>query len=111
MLLGWHYKQYYSITYAFNQYLASQGYVVLSVNFRMGIGYGNSFTRAANTGRRGGAEYFDVLAAGRYLQSRPEVNPNKVGLWGGSYGGYLTALWSGKKLRCVCCRSGFKRCS
>ena len=92
MLLGWHYSHYYSLTYAFNQYLANRGYLVLSVNYRMGIGYGRSFSRAPNTGRGGGAEYLDVLAAGRYLQTRPEVDPARVGLWGGSYGGYLTAL-------------------
>ena len=40
MLLGWHYMYYYRNAYAFNQYLASRGFVVLSVNYRSGIGYG-----------------------------------------------------------------------
>jgi len=89
MLLGWHYKQYYSNTYAFHQYLANRGFVVLSVNFRGGIGYGRSFRMAPGTGRR---EYADVLLAGRYLRDRPEVDPEKVGVWGGSWGGYLAAM-------------------
>jgi Tol biopolymer transport system component len=47
MLLGWHYRGYYHNAYALNQYLASRGYVVLSVNFRSGIGYGMEFREAA----------------------------------------------------------------
>jgi len=92
MLLGWHYMYYYHNTYAFNQYLASRGYVVLSVNYRLGIGYGRAFREAPKGGYRGASEYQDITAAGKYLQNRPEVDPNRVGLWGGSYGGYLTAL-------------------
>lgn len=74
-----------------NQWLASQGYVVLSVNYRGGTGYGRSFRTAANTNRRGNSEYQDVLAAGKYLQARPDVDPKRVGIWGLSYGGLLTA--------------------
>jgi len=92
MLLGWHMRGYYHNAYAMNQYLASKGYVVLSVNFRSGIGYGYDFRTAPNQGPRGASEYQDIVAAGRYLQKRKEVDPNKIGLWGGSYGGYLTAL-------------------
>jgi len=92
MLLGWHMRGYYHNSYAFNQYLASKGYLVLSVNFRSGIGYGFDFRQAPNQGPRGASEYQDIVAAGRYLQKRPEVDLNKIGLWGGSYGGYLTAL-------------------
>lgn len=92
MLLGWHMRGYYHNAYAMNQYLAYKGYVVLSVNFRSGIGYGYDFRTAPNQGPRGASEYQDIVAAGRYLQKRPEVNPSKIGLWGGSYGGYLTAL-------------------
>jgi dipeptidyl-peptidase 4 len=91
MLPGYHYMQFYHWAYAYNQWLASQGYVVLSVNYRLGIGYGRSFRQAANANQRGNSEYQDVLAAGRYLQSRPDVDPNRVGIWGLSYGGLLTA--------------------
>jgi dipeptidyl aminopeptidase/acylaminoacyl peptidase len=92
MLLGFHYRGYYHNAYALNQYLASQGYVVLSVNYRSGIGYGLSFREALNYGARGASEFNDVLGAGLYLQHRPDVDPDRIGLWGGSYGGYLTAL-------------------
>lgn len=92
MLLGFHYSNYYINCYAFNQYLASQGYAVVSVNYRDGIGYGKNFRRSKNQGPRGASEYQDVVAAAKYLQSLPEVDGNKIGLWGGSYGGYLTAM-------------------
>ena len=92
MLLGWHYMYYYSNSYAMNQYLASRGYVVLAVNYRSGIGYGRAFREAPGRAGRGASEYQDVVAAGKYLQARADVDPSRVGLWGGSYGGYLTAL-------------------
>src|SRR5579859_3100660 len=92
MLLGWHYMYYYSNSYGMNQYLASRGYVVLAVNYRSGIGYSRAFREAPGRAGRGASEYQDVVAAGKYLQSRAEVNPARIGLWGGSYGGYLTAL-------------------
>jgi dipeptidyl-peptidase 4 len=91
MLLGYHYMHFYHVAYAVNQWLASRGYVVLSVNYRSGIGYGKSFRTAPNTGGRGNAEYQDVVAGGKYLQSRPDVDPNRVGIWGLSYGGVLTS--------------------
>ena len=91
MLPGYHYMQFYHWSYAYNQWLASQGYVVMSVNYRSGVGYGRSFRQAPNTGRNGNAEYQDVLAAGKYLQTRPDVDPARVGIWGLSYGGVLTA--------------------
>ncbi|HJQ68617.1 MAG TPA: S9 family peptidase [Blastocatellia bacterium] len=92
MLLGWHYRGYYHSAYAFNQYLASRGYVVLSVNYRSGVGYGRAFREAKNRGPRGASEYQDIVAAGKYLRSRPDVDGKRIGLWGGSYGGYLTAM-------------------
>ncbi len=92
MLLGWHYMEYYHNTYAFNQYLASRGYVVLSVNYRSGAGYGMEFREALSYGAVGASEFNDVVGAGQYLRSRADVDPKRIGLWGGSYGGYLTAL-------------------
>lgn len=92
MLLGWHYRKYYHNSYAFNQYLASRGFVVVSVNYRGGIGYGRAFREAPRRGASGASEYQDVLAAAAYLRSRPDVDSAHIGLWGGSYGGYLTAL-------------------
>src|SRR6185437_5340999 len=92
MLVGWHYMDYYSNAYAFNQYLASRGYVVLALNYRAGIGYGLDFREADNIGANGASEYNDLLAAADWLRARADVDPARLGLWGGSYGGYMTAL-------------------
>jgi dipeptidyl aminopeptidase/acylaminoacyl peptidase len=92
MLLGWHYMAYYSNAYAVNQYLAAHGFTVLSVNYRLGIGYGRAFQHPEHAGPAGASEYQDVLAGARYLQQVGGVDANRIGIWGGSYGGYLTGL-------------------
>ena len=91
MLLGYHYMHFYHMAYAMNQYFANKGYVVLSVNYRSGIGYGRDFRNAPGRGREGNTEYGDIKAAGEYLRDRADVDPARVGLWGLSYGGILTA--------------------
>jgi dipeptidyl aminopeptidase/acylaminoacyl peptidase len=92
MLLGWHYMDYYSNAYAVNQYLCAHGLTVLSVNYRLGIGYGRAFQHPEKAGPRGASEYQDVLAGARFLQATPGVDTTRIGIWGGSYGGYLTGL-------------------
>lgn len=92
MMLGFHYMQYYHNAYAENEYLASLGYVVLSVNYRLGIMYGRAFREVPNTAWRGEAEYQDVLAGAEYLRALPYLDAKRIGIWGGSYGGLLTAL-------------------
>jgi dipeptidyl aminopeptidase/acylaminoacyl peptidase len=92
MLLGFHHSGYYHNAYSLNQYLASKGYVVLTVNYRSGIGYGLDFREAQDYGATGASEFNDVMGAGAYLRSRSDVDPDRIGLWGGSYGGYLTAM-------------------
>ena len=96
MLLGVHYSGYYANAYIMNQYLANQGYAVISVNYRAGIGYGKAFRRAEGQGPRGASEYQDIVAAGKYLQSLPYIDSERIGLWGGSYGGLLTAQGLGR---------------
>jgi dipeptidyl aminopeptidase/acylaminoacyl peptidase len=96
MLLGWHYRWEYANDYGANQLLASRGFIVLSVDYRLSVGYGQAFQFAENTGARGATEYRDILAAGRYLQSRADVDPARIGIWGASLGGYLTALALGR---------------
>lgn len=91
MLLGWHYMDYYANGYAVNQYLASQGFIVLSVNYRLGIGYGYEFHKPPHAGIIGAAEYQDIKAAGEWLAAQPQVDAAKIGVYGGSYGGFLTA--------------------
>lgn len=91
MLLGWPLHRYYDNDYAVNQYLASLGFIVLSVNYRDGIGYGWDFSHPRHVGRHGAKEYDDVLAAAKYLQDNPHVDSSRIGIWGGSYGGFLTS--------------------
>jgi dipeptidyl aminopeptidase/acylaminoacyl peptidase len=92
MMPAFSYMYYYSNAFAQNQFLASRGFVVLSVNYRLGIMYGRAFRDAANGGWRGSSEYKDVLAGAKYLQALPYVDRKRIGIWGGSYGGLLTAL-------------------
>lgn len=92
MLLGYHYLFFYHMAYAINQYFAGKGYVVISVNYRAGIGYGRAFRMAPERGAQGSSEYQDIYAAGKYLQERPDVDPARIGVWGLSYGGLVTAM-------------------
>jgi dipeptidyl aminopeptidase/acylaminoacyl peptidase len=92
MLLGFNAMQYYAQTYELNQYFVSRGYAVLSINYRSGIGYGMEFRQATHYGAFGGTEYLDVEGAVKWLKSQPNVDTKRIGAWGGSYGGYLTAL-------------------
>ena len=91
MMPAYHYMQFYHWAYAINEWLANQGYVVMSINYRSGVGYGRSFRMAPNTGGAGNSEYQDVVAGAKYLQTRPDVDPNRIGIWGLSYGGLLTS--------------------
>ncbi|MGC1303715.1 MAG: prolyl oligopeptidase family serine peptidase [Caulobacteraceae bacterium] len=92
MLLGWNPMDAYAYMYAENQYLANEGYVVLSVNYRGGTGYGLNYREALNFGAGGASELSDILGAALYLRSRPDVDSQRIGIWGGSYGGLMTAL-------------------
>lgn len=78
--------------YEANQYLANNGYVVLSVNYRGGSGYGLAFRTARGFGAGGASELNDIIGAAKYLASRPEVDPKRMGVWGGSYGGRMASL-------------------
>jgi dipeptidyl aminopeptidase/acylaminoacyl peptidase len=92
MLPGFHYIEVYTNLYELNQYLASQGCVVLSVDYRSGIMHGHAFRNAPEIGRAGASEYRDVLAGALYLQSRPDVDSERIGIHGLSWGGYLVGL-------------------
>jgi dipeptidyl aminopeptidase/acylaminoacyl peptidase len=92
MLLGFHPMDAYNWMYALNQYFVAEGYVVLSVNYRGGIGYGLDYREAKDFGPDGGSELNDLLGAITYLQARKDVDPQRLGIWGGSYGGLMTAL-------------------
>ncbi|QES87317.1 S9 family peptidase [Rhizosphaericola mali] len=92
MILDWHYSSYYSNCYAVNQYLLNHGYAVLSINYRNGIGYGYAFDEPENTYSQGASEYEDILAATKWIKTQSNLDYNKIGVYGGSYGGYLTSL-------------------
>jgi dipeptidyl aminopeptidase/acylaminoacyl peptidase len=92
MLLGFNPKRAYSWIYAFNQYLVAEGYIVLSVNYRGGTGYGLDYREADNFGPGGGSELNDVVGAITYLRGRRDVDSHRLGIWGPSYGGFMTAL-------------------
>ena len=91
MMPGYHYMQFYHWAYAYNEWLQAQGYVVLSINYRGGVGYGKAFRNAPNTNSRGNSEYQDVMAGAKYLQGRADVDTKRIGIWGLSYGGLLTS--------------------
>jgi dipeptidyl aminopeptidase/acylaminoacyl peptidase len=69
---------------------------VLAVNYRLGIGYGYEFHNPIAAGRAGASEYLDIKAAGEWLSKQPNVDAKQIGIYGGSYGGFLTALALGR---------------
>ncbi|MFY2763474.1 S9 family peptidase [Arenimonas sp. MALMAid1274] len=71
------------------QYLANHGYVVLGINNRGSSGYGKTFF-AADDGKHGREPLWDTIEAKKYLQSLDYVDDDKIGIIGGSYGGYMT---------------------
>ncbi|KQZ66721.1 peptidase S9 [Lysobacter sp. Root559] len=71
------------------QFLANHGYVVLGINNRGSSGYGKTFF-AADDGKHGREPLQDTISAKQYLQSLDYVDPDRIGIIGGSYGGYMT---------------------
>jgi dipeptidyl aminopeptidase/acylaminoacyl peptidase len=92
MLPGFHYYDTYSNLYEMNQYLASRGCVVLSVDYRGGIMHGYTFRNAPGTGGTSAAEYRDILGGVDFLRARSDVDPERIGIHGLSWGGYIVAL-------------------
>ena len=81
----------YSVLYETNQYLASTDCGVLSVEYRTSIMRGFGFRNAQRWGSAGASEMLDVAAAGTYLKTHPELKVRHVGIYGLSWGGYITA--------------------
>ena len=93
MLLGFNTNsREHSWMYAFNQYLVAEGYIVLSVNYRGGTGYGLDYREADNFGPGGGSELNDIVGAITYLRGRQDVDSHRLGILGDSYGGLMTEL-------------------
>ncbi|HUN70747.1 MAG TPA: prolyl oligopeptidase family serine peptidase [Steroidobacteraceae bacterium] len=92
MFAAWDPFETHSHLYESSQYLANHGYVVLSVNYRGGAGYGFEYREPPRFGAGGASELDDIIGAAKYMQSRPDVDPKRLGVWGGSYGGRMTLL-------------------
>lgn len=86
---GWHPGRVYSLFYGLNQILAYNGYVVLFIDYRGSIGYGEEFKYGIYN-EMGVSDVLDVVKAAKYLGSLHFVDKNRIGVWGISYGGYLT---------------------
>jgi dipeptidyl aminopeptidase/acylaminoacyl peptidase len=77
--------------YMFHNLLASRGYVVLDVDYRASSGYGRDW-RTAIYRHMGGKDLEDVVDGAKYLAAREQVNPKRIGVYGGSYGGFITLM-------------------
>jgi dipeptidyl aminopeptidase/acylaminoacyl peptidase len=75
----------------FVQYMVNQGYMVIAPNYRGSTGYGTKF-REANLFDMGGGDLDDVIAAAEWIKQTGYIDPKKIALVGGSYGGYLTMM-------------------
>ena len=85
------YWSYYFREYMFHHLLASRGYVVLEVDYRASAGYGRDW-RTAIYRHMGGRDLQDQVDASRYLEREYGIAPEHVGIYGGSYGGFLTLM-------------------
>lgn len=86
---GWHTDRNEAVYYAFHQYLLQEGYVVIAPDYRGSIGYGRAWREAVYRDV-GGEDAQDARLAARYLKTLAYVDPNRIGVWGLSYGGYFT---------------------
>ena len=75
----------------FHNLLASRGYVVLDADYRASSGYGRDW-RTAIYRHMGGKDLEDVLDGAKYLVEKQKVNPTHIGVYGGSYGGFITLM-------------------
>jgi dipeptidyl aminopeptidase/acylaminoacyl peptidase len=77
--------------YMFHNLLASRGYVVLDVDYRASSGYGRNW-RTAIYRHMGGKDLEDIVDGAKYLAAKEQVNPRRLGVYGGSYGGFITLM-------------------
>ena len=82
---------YYHLNYALINYFVNKGYIVAASNYRGdGALYSPAYNEQKDYGANGVSEYRDVIAAGLYLKNRPDVDAERLGVWGLSYGAWLT---------------------
>ncbi len=86
-----HFWSSYPREYMFNQLLASKGYTVLDLDYRGSDGYGRDW-RTAIYRFMGGRDLQDHVDASRYLTKNFGISPERVGIYGGSYGGFITLM-------------------
>ncbi|MGO9231055.1 MAG: prolyl oligopeptidase family serine peptidase [Bryobacteraceae bacterium] len=86
----WWSANYYR-EYLFDHLLMERGFIVIDVDYRGSAGYGRNW-RTAVYRHMGGQDLDDLTDAAHYLVARHGANPAKIGLWGGSYGGFLTLM-------------------
>ncbi len=77
--------------YMFHNLLASRGYVVLDVDYRASSGYGRDW-RTAVYRFMGGKDLEDIVDGAKYLTMAEKVDPRRIGVYGGSYGGFITLM-------------------
>ena len=88
---GWHVQRNYAVYYSFHQYLLQQGYVVFAPDYRGSIGYGRAWRNGVYMDV-GGKDAKDAWMSANYLKTLPYVDPNRIGVWGLSYGGFFTLI-------------------
>jgi Tol biopolymer transport system component/dienelactone hydrolase len=86
--LGWHTDSWRAY-YAMHMYLAQQGYVILTADYRGSSGYGRDWA-VGDYMDFGGKQTEDLAAGADYLKTLDYVDPDRIAVWGLSYGGYLT---------------------
>jgi len=82
---------YQDLRFVFNNYLTSQGFVVLEMDYRGSTNYGRDW-RSGVYLNMGGPDLEDVLGGVEYLRGLKNIDMNRVGIWGWSYGGFMTAM-------------------
>ena len=88
---GWHVQRNYAVYYSFHQYLLQKGYVVFAPDYRGSIGYGRDWRNGVYMDV-GGEDAKDAWMSANYLKTLPYVDPDRIGVWGLSYGGFFTLI-------------------
>jgi len=88
---GWHVQRNYAVYYSFHQYLLQQGYVVFAPDYRGSIGYGRDWRNGVFMDV-GGKDAKDAWMSANYLKTLSYVDPDRIGIWGLSYGGFFTLI-------------------
>lgn len=88
---GWHVQRNYAVYYSIHQYFLQKGYVVFAPDYRGSIGYGRDWRTGVHMDV-GGKDAKDAWMCANYLKTLPYVDPDRIGIWGLSYGGFFTLI-------------------